>query len=276
MFKFKKTILLLLFLFGVIQNLSASKLCETKVVDKDYLMLHFKDGIVTFVDNGQGATAYTDKVENATALYQDASKLKNTLLTGTAYDKLMEFHMKFHQLQDDSAIKSSKDGWLMKVARMIDGALSQWFGYKSSLASNPAGLFHNVKLSTLDYAAQCRKIYQNEGDQLSQDGLVLALHKKLPFKHENLDTVNNVIDELTNEADKPLRAAMLKYRHDLRVDRVAALQEQHRLDTSQAEQVLNKIEQKHDGNAINAQDFENFVIPESNKPRLKGTQSFNG
>lgn len=40
------------------QALNASQLAEMKVLDKDYLMLHFKDGIVEFVDDGQGPYAY--------------------------------------------------------------------------------------------------------------------------------------------------------------------------------------------------------------------------
>ncbi|MFP4547288.1 MAG: T9SS type A sorting domain-containing protein [Fidelibacterota bacterium] len=38
--------------------LFATKLVEMKVVDKNYLMLHFQDGVVKFVDNGQGSDAY--------------------------------------------------------------------------------------------------------------------------------------------------------------------------------------------------------------------------
>jgi len=40
------------------QALNASQLTEMKVLDQDYLMLHFKDGIVEFVDDGQGPHAY--------------------------------------------------------------------------------------------------------------------------------------------------------------------------------------------------------------------------
>ncbi len=63
MFGFKKNLLLLFFLFGVIQTLNASKLVEMKVVDSDYLMLHFEDGIVTFADNATGPNAYTNNVD---------------------------------------------------------------------------------------------------------------------------------------------------------------------------------------------------------------------
>jgi endoglucanase len=37
---------------------SASKLVETKVLDQDYIMLVFKDGTVTFIDEGKGKFAY--------------------------------------------------------------------------------------------------------------------------------------------------------------------------------------------------------------------------
>ncbi|MCI0512616.1 glycosyl hydrolase family 5, partial [candidate division KSB1 bacterium] len=63
MFNFKKIFLLLFFLSGLVQTLYASNLVEMKVVDKDYLMLHFEDGIVTFVDDGKGPTAYTSDIE---------------------------------------------------------------------------------------------------------------------------------------------------------------------------------------------------------------------
>lgn len=61
--KIRKIFGLLVLALGVVQPLSASKLVEMKVVDKDYLMLHFEDGMVTFVDDGKGATAYTSDIE---------------------------------------------------------------------------------------------------------------------------------------------------------------------------------------------------------------------
>jgi hypothetical protein len=45
-------------LLSFFQTLSASKLVEVKVVDKDYLQVCFKDGDVTFVDDGLGSTAF--------------------------------------------------------------------------------------------------------------------------------------------------------------------------------------------------------------------------
>ncbi len=59
----RKTIFLLFFIYGVfLQGLYGAKLVSLRVVDKDYLMLHFEDGIVTFVDDAKGPTAYTSDV----------------------------------------------------------------------------------------------------------------------------------------------------------------------------------------------------------------------
>ena len=55
-------ILVLLFF----QTLLASKLVEVKVVDKDYLQVSFKDGDVTFVDDGLGPTAFLNLAHDAT------------------------------------------------------------------------------------------------------------------------------------------------------------------------------------------------------------------
>ncbi len=63
MCKIRKFFVLLVLALGVVQTLYASKFVEMKVVDKDYLMLHFEDGVVTFVDDGKGATAYTNDIE---------------------------------------------------------------------------------------------------------------------------------------------------------------------------------------------------------------------
>lgn len=56
--RLKKYFVLIVFVFGFFQTLWASKLVEMKVVDKDYLMLHFKDAEVKFVDDGLGPGAY--------------------------------------------------------------------------------------------------------------------------------------------------------------------------------------------------------------------------
>jgi endoglucanase len=58
MSKVNKFFSLIVFVFWVSQTLLASKLVEMKVVDKDYLMLHFKDAEVKFVDDGLGPGAY--------------------------------------------------------------------------------------------------------------------------------------------------------------------------------------------------------------------------
>ena len=47
-----------LLIFGISAELQASKLIEVKVLDKDYLIIHFKDGDVKFVDDGTGSAAY--------------------------------------------------------------------------------------------------------------------------------------------------------------------------------------------------------------------------
>ncbi len=43
---------------GISPKLQSSKLVEVKVLDKDYLIVHFKDGDVLFVDDGKGKAAY--------------------------------------------------------------------------------------------------------------------------------------------------------------------------------------------------------------------------
>ncbi|MBD3340983.1 MAG: glycosyl hydrolase family 5, partial [Candidatus Lokiarchaeota archaeon] len=52
------SILFIFLILFAVQNGWASKLVEMKVVDKDYLMLHFQDGEVKFVDDGKGENAY--------------------------------------------------------------------------------------------------------------------------------------------------------------------------------------------------------------------------
>ena len=56
----KKSFLILLtglFLMAVMP-MKATKLIAIKVIDKDYLMLHFRDGEVHYRDNGTGPSAY--------------------------------------------------------------------------------------------------------------------------------------------------------------------------------------------------------------------------
>ncbi len=52
------TIAALLVVTGITADLNASNLVEVKVLDKDYLIIHFKDGDVKFVDDGTGSAAY--------------------------------------------------------------------------------------------------------------------------------------------------------------------------------------------------------------------------
>ncbi|MBN1925339.1 MAG: Ig-like domain-containing protein [Prolixibacteraceae bacterium] len=54
-----KYIIALFFLSLAYYNVQASRLIEVKVVDKEFLMVHFKDGDVAFVDDGLGTNAYT-------------------------------------------------------------------------------------------------------------------------------------------------------------------------------------------------------------------------
>lgn len=56
---------LIVFVIGLFQQVNASKLFELKVLDKDYLMIHFKDGYVDFVDDGLGSTAYSNGSESS-------------------------------------------------------------------------------------------------------------------------------------------------------------------------------------------------------------------
>jgi hypothetical protein len=69
-------ILAIILFLSFFQNVQASKLVEVKVVDKDYLQVFFKDGDVTFVDNGLGPTAFLN-------LGHDASN-NNIVNYGTA------------------------------------------------------------------------------------------------------------------------------------------------------------------------------------------------
>ena len=58
----------------------ATKLVEVKVIDKDYLMVSFKDGDVEFVDDGLGDDAHTNAHQtdnNYTVLYGDALNTSN-------------------------------------------------------------------------------------------------------------------------------------------------------------------------------------------------------
>ncbi|MFA5240104.1 MAG: cellulase N-terminal Ig-like domain-containing protein [Phycisphaerae bacterium] len=60
----------------------AAKLVEIKVIDKDYIMVYFKDGDVSFVDDGLGSTAYTsdhDTANNYAVFYGSALNTTNAV-----------------------------------------------------------------------------------------------------------------------------------------------------------------------------------------------------
>lgn len=58
-------IILALLLIILSTDVFAAKLVETKVIDKDYIMVNFMDGEVIFVDDGLGSTAYTSDHDTA-------------------------------------------------------------------------------------------------------------------------------------------------------------------------------------------------------------------
>lgn len=63
----KKSLAFLICIYFIFlsQLLSASKLVEVKVIDKDYLLVEFADGNVTFNENVNLANAYTNSVDNS-------------------------------------------------------------------------------------------------------------------------------------------------------------------------------------------------------------------
>ncbi len=80
----KKLSILILFLSIVMTSpILASKLIELKVVDKEYLMVYFKDGEVFYRDNATGPSAYTghDYAPGDDSLYVYGMEL-NTLIAG--------------------------------------------------------------------------------------------------------------------------------------------------------------------------------------------------
>jgi endoglucanase len=81
----KKIVLIILALSFIIisSNAFAAKLVGIKVIDKDYIMVHFIDGEVTFVDDGLGSTAYTANHEtsnNAAVAYGSALNTASAVL----------------------------------------------------------------------------------------------------------------------------------------------------------------------------------------------------
>jgi endoglucanase len=75
---------------AVVESLQATKLAEVRVVDKDYLQVYFKDGDVTFVDDGLGATAFLNLAhdESNNILVNYGTALNTTNATATATWKL--------------------------------------------------------------------------------------------------------------------------------------------------------------------------------------------
>src|SRR5271169_4059135 len=69
------------------QALQASMLVEVKAVDKDFLQVYFKDGDVTFVDDGLGPTAFLnlghDATKNNVVNYGTALSTANAVATAS-------------------------------------------------------------------------------------------------------------------------------------------------------------------------------------------------
>jgi hypothetical protein len=74
-------------LLSFFQALQASMLVEVKVVDKDFLQVYFKDGDVTFVDDGLGPTAFLnlghDATKNNVVNYGTALNTTNAVATAS-------------------------------------------------------------------------------------------------------------------------------------------------------------------------------------------------
>lgn len=78
---------IVLLLAAAAQNSGAAKLVDVRVVDKDYLEAYFKDGDVTFVDDGRGSTAFLnlahDATKSAVVSYGTALNLANAFATAS-------------------------------------------------------------------------------------------------------------------------------------------------------------------------------------------------
>lgn len=76
------TIILVLSLINISTDASAAKLVDIKIIDKNCIMVHFKDGDVNFVDDGLGSTAYTsdhDTANNYVVTYGSKLNTKNSV-----------------------------------------------------------------------------------------------------------------------------------------------------------------------------------------------------
>lgn len=111
-------------------NVNAAKLLGLKVIDKDYLMVHFRDGEVHYRDNGTGQSAYRghDFVEGDDTLVTflpridlsvaaDASKW----LVSSADDR------DFGSMAPEAAFRKSKP---MNIAASFDMELDHWIFLK--------------------------------------------------------------------------------------------------------------------------------------------------
>lgn len=109
------------------QSLSASKLLGVKVVDQDYLMLHFRDGEVHYRDSGTGETAYLGHsfVEGDDSLFVfgkrvDANEVQKAALwsISSADDKTfgtknpLSVYRKAKLMNIDNTLKGELDHWV--------------------------------------------------------------------------------------------------------------------------------------------------------------------
>jgi endoglucanase len=79
------------FVLSGFQTTRATKLVDVKIVDKDYLEVYFKDGDVTFVDNGLGTSAFLNLAHdlNNEVLTNYGTALNTTNAVATASWKLV-------------------------------------------------------------------------------------------------------------------------------------------------------------------------------------------
>ena len=128
MYKFLKAVLAILLLLTTTET-SATKFISLRVIDKDYLMIQFRDGEVHYRDNGTGQSAYLGhsfsegddtlfvfgerlKVAEAqtAGLWQISSpddKLFATAFTAFSLHKLFNRKMFFHTMRTNRFYKNS-------------------------------------------------------------------------------------------------------------------------------------------------------------------------
>ena len=78
--------LILLLITLITSPINATKFMGLKVIDKDYLMLHFRDGEVRYRDDGTGPSAYLGHtfVEGDDTLLVFGERLNTSLVTNTS------------------------------------------------------------------------------------------------------------------------------------------------------------------------------------------------